>query len=153
MILIQKRKRKKNALYLSVNVFGTKVLIGETIFYVSNWRWGCHFTWSSEPHEGLAGCSAKRVPSFLNYFKTLSIGPGLGIEPTTSRSAVNTLHRLHCRGYNVFLSSSVMISALITAFINRKSNLCLNHILKITIQRRWLNKLVISRQQQMLQVY
>ena len=30
----------------------------------------------------------KRVPSFLSYFKTLSIGPPPGIEPATSRSAV-----------------------------------------------------------------
>ena len=28
-------KCKKNALYLSVNVFSTKVLFGDTIFYVS----------------------------------------------------------------------------------------------------------------------
>ena len=28
------------------------------------------------------------VPSFLSYFKTLSIGPALETEPTTSRSAV-----------------------------------------------------------------
>ena len=28
--------KEKNALYLSVNVFSTKVLIGDTIFYVSN---------------------------------------------------------------------------------------------------------------------
>ena len=27
------KKKKKNALYLSVNVFSTKVLIGDTIFY------------------------------------------------------------------------------------------------------------------------
>ena len=31
---------------------------------------------------------AKEVPSFLSYFKTLSIGPAPGIEPTTSHSAV-----------------------------------------------------------------
>ena len=30
----------------------------------------------------------KRVPSFLSYFKTLSIGPPPGIEPATSRSPV-----------------------------------------------------------------
>ena len=30
----------------------------------------------------------KGVPSFLSYFKTLSIGPPLRIEPATSRSAV-----------------------------------------------------------------
>ena len=29
----------------------------------------------------------KRVPSFLSYFKTLSISPAPGIEPATSRSA------------------------------------------------------------------
>ena len=29
---------KKNALYLIVNVFSTKVLIGDTTFYVSYWR-------------------------------------------------------------------------------------------------------------------
>ena len=46
-----------------------------------------HFTWSSEPRESLAA-SAKEVPSFLSYFKTLSNGPATGIEPATSRSAV-----------------------------------------------------------------
>ena len=79
---------KKNALYLSVNVFSRKVLFGDTIFYVSNWRRDRHFTWSSEPREGLAICRAKGVPSFLSYFKTLSIGPPPGIEPATSRSTV-----------------------------------------------------------------
>ena len=77
-----------DALYLSVNVFSTKVLIGDTIFYVSNWRRDRHFTWSSEPREGPAACRAKGVPSFLSYFKTLSIGPAPGVEPATSRSAV-----------------------------------------------------------------
>ena len=47
--------------YLSVNVFITKVLIGDTIFYVSSWRRDRHFTWSSEPREGLPVCSAKGV--------------------------------------------------------------------------------------------
>ena len=40
------------------------------------------------PHEGLAVCRAKAVPSFLSYFKTLSIGLALGIEPPTFHSAV-----------------------------------------------------------------
>ena len=62
---------------MSVNVFSTKVLIGDTIFYVSYWRRDRHFTWSSEPRESLAACS-----------KTLSIGPAPGIERATSRSAV-----------------------------------------------------------------
>ena len=79
---------KKNALYLSVNAFSTKVLIGDTIFYFPYWRGDRHFTWSSESREGLAACSTKVVPSFLSYFKTLSIGPAPGIEPATSRSAV-----------------------------------------------------------------
>ena len=44
--------------------------------------------WSSKPHKSLAAYSAKGVPSFLNYFKTLSNGPPPGIEPATSCSAV-----------------------------------------------------------------
>ena len=55
---------------------------------VSYWRPDRHFTWSSEPREGPAACRAKEVPSFLSYFKTLSIGQAPGIEPATSRSAV-----------------------------------------------------------------
>jgi len=39
--------------------------------------------------EGLAICSAKGVPSLLSYFKTLSTSQVPGIEPATSRSAVN----------------------------------------------------------------
>jgi len=46
--------------------------------------------WSFEPREGLAAHGAKTVvPSFLSYFKTLSIVPALVIEPATSRFAVN----------------------------------------------------------------
>ena len=33
-------------------------------------------------------CRTKAVPSFLNYFKTLSISPDLEIEPATFRSGV-----------------------------------------------------------------
>ena len=45
--------------------------------------------WSSEPREGLAACSAKGVPSFLSYFKTLSTGSlAPGIEPATFCSTV-----------------------------------------------------------------
>ena len=67
----QRFLERKNALYLSVNVFSTKVLFtGDTIF------------------RGLAACSAKAVPSFLSYFKTLSIDPVLEIEPVTSHLAV-----------------------------------------------------------------
>ena len=52
------------------------------------WRRDHHFTRSSERREGLAVCRAKAVPSFLIYFKTLSIGPVPRIEPANSRSAV-----------------------------------------------------------------
>ena len=55
---------------------------------VSYWRQNRHCRWSSELREGLAICRTKVVPSFLSYFKTLSIGPTPGIEPATSRSAV-----------------------------------------------------------------
>ena len=44
--------------------------------------------WSLEPRNGLAACSAKGVPSFLSYFKTLSNGVAPGIEPVTSSSVV-----------------------------------------------------------------
>ena len=44
--------------------------------------------WSSKPREGLAICRAKAVPSFLSYFKTLSVGPAPGIEPAAFRSAI-----------------------------------------------------------------
>ena len=81
-------------------MFSTKVLIGDTIVISPYWRGDRHFTWSSEPPEGLAVCSAKEVPSFLSYFKTLSVGPIPGIEPVTYCSAVNTLYRLSysCHG-------------------------------------------------------
>ena len=78
------------ALYLSFNVFSTKVLIGDTIFYVSCWRRDRHFTWSSESREGPATQSAKAVPSFLSQFKTLSTGLSPGIEPETFRSVVKS---------------------------------------------------------------
>ena len=91
---IRVERQEEKALYLSFNVFSTKILIGETIFYVFNWRQDRHFTWSSEPREGLAACTAEAVPSFLSYFKTLSIGAAPRIKPATSRSAVNTLYRL-----------------------------------------------------------
>ena len=87
---IKNNDKKRKALYLSVNVFSTKVLTGNRqYFYVSYWRRDLHVTWSSERHEGLAICSrAKVIPSLISHFKTLSIGPTPGIKPATSRSAV-----------------------------------------------------------------
>ena len=108
------RMWKKNALYLSVNVFSTKVLIGDTIFYFSYWRGDRHFTWSSEPREGLAACSTKVVPSFLSYFKTLSISPAPGMRRTRDLPLCShTLHLLseHCRGWK-FCSRNPLTSML-----------------------------------------
>ena len=81
---------EKNALYLNVNVFSTKVLRRGTIFTspAGDRTAILRGQWTTEPREGPAACSAKGVPSFLSYFKTLSIGPAPGIEPATSRSAV-----------------------------------------------------------------
>ena len=45
--------------------------------------------WSSKTRQGLRACSAKEVPSFLGYFKTLSNGSAPGMEPATFRSSVN----------------------------------------------------------------
>ena len=63
---------------------------GDTIFTsftVNNYcKWDGHFSY--EPKEGLAICRAKVVPSFLSYFKTLSIGPVLAIEPMISLSTM-----------------------------------------------------------------
>ena len=64
------------------------MLIGDTIFYVCYWGRDSHFARPCEPREGLPVCRAKEVPSFLGCFKTPSIGPARGIEPATSRSAV-----------------------------------------------------------------
>ena len=85
----------KNALYLRVNVFSMKALIGDTIFQdISYWRRDHHFMWLSEPREGLAICRAKVVPSFLSYFKTLGTGLTPGIETASSCSSVKHSTRL-----------------------------------------------------------
>ena len=76
-----------NALYLNVNVFSTKVLIG-TLFLRLLLETGPPFLRGhpSEPREGPGVCSAKAETSIFSYFKTLSIGPVPGIEPATSRA-------------------------------------------------------------------
>ena len=67
---------------LSVNIFKRILLIGDT-------RRDYCLMCLSGPCQGSAVYRAKEVPSFLKYFKTLSMGPpSLGIEPTTFRSAV-----------------------------------------------------------------
>ena len=81
-------KKKKNFIWVSIQgILHESTNLGH-YFYVSNWKRDRHFTWSSEPREGLGACTAKGVPSFLSYFKTLSIELAPEIEPATSRSAV-----------------------------------------------------------------
>ena len=82
----KENRKKRKALNLSVNVFSTKVIIGDTIFTSTTAILRGH---ASEPRKGLAICSrAKVIPSFLSHFKILSIGPTPGIAIVTSHSAV-----------------------------------------------------------------
>ena len=67
---------KKKALYLSVNVFSTKVLLEDTIFTSP--------TGTGPPFYVVIQATQR----FSIIFKTLSVGPVPGIEPLTSRSAV-----------------------------------------------------------------
>ena len=89
-----KNNEKKNALYVSVNVFNTNVLTGDTILTsptMSLLESGSPFMWSPEPCEGLASCNEEgnTIISQLLY-KTLSITSAPGIKPATSRSVVKS---------------------------------------------------------------
>ena len=80
--------KKKNALYLSVNVFSTKVLIG-TLYFTSPNGDGTAILRGHPSHAKVQPPAGQR--KYLHFsviFKTLSIGPAPGIEPATSRSAV-----------------------------------------------------------------
>ena len=83
-------KQKKCTLFdLSVNVFSTKVLTGDNIWFLRFLlETGPPFYLVIRATRSLTACSTKEVPSFYSYFKTLSIGPAPDIEPATSRSAV-----------------------------------------------------------------
>ena len=92
-----KNNEKKNAFYVSVNVFNTNVLTGDTTLTsptMSLLESGSPFMWSPEPCEGLASCNAKGILSFLSYFKTLSFASALGIKPATSPLCSQELFRL-----------------------------------------------------------
>ena len=71
----------KNAPYLSVNVLSTKVLFTSPIADGTAILRG-------HPSHGrrFRHLQGKAVPSFLSYFKTLSIGPAPGIETATDPS-------------------------------------------------------------------
>ena len=62
---------------MSVNVFSMKILTGDTVVHVYNLRWDCHLTWSSEPCEGQAACSAKGVP---NHFSVIFLRPWVMVQ-------------------------------------------------------------------------
>ena len=78
----------KNALYLGVNVFSTKVLIG-TLYFTSPNGDGTTILRGHPGHAKVQPSAGQR--KYLHFsviFKTLRIGPAPGIEPATSRSAV-----------------------------------------------------------------
>ena len=72
-----------------MNVFSTKVLIGDTIF-TSPIRDGTAILRGHPNHAKVQPLALQR--KYLHFSviisKTLSIGPGPGMEPATSRSAV-----------------------------------------------------------------
>ena len=82
----KENKKKRKAVNLSVKVFSTNVIIGDTILTSTTANLRGH---ASEPCKRLAISSrAKVIPSFVSHFKILSIGPTPGIELLTSHSAV-----------------------------------------------------------------
>ena len=79
---------KKNALYLSVNVFSTKVLIGTLYFTSPNGDVTAILRGHPSHAKVQPPPGQRKYLHFSVIFKTLSIGPAAGIEPATSRSAV-----------------------------------------------------------------
>ena len=57
-VVQDKKRKKRKALNLSVNVFSTKVIIGDTIFTPTTAILRGH---TSEPRKGLAICSRAKV--------------------------------------------------------------------------------------------
>ena len=81
----------KNALYLSVNVFSTKVLIG-TLYFTSPNGDGTAILRGHPSHAKVQPPPGQR--KYLHFsviFKTLIIVPAAGIEPATSRSAAELI--------------------------------------------------------------
>ena len=81
-------KKQNKALYLNFKVFIRKMLTGNAILRLLVETVPPFYVIIRESREGLFVCGTKKVPSFLCYFKTLSIVPASGVEPATSRSAV-----------------------------------------------------------------
>ena len=79
---------EKNALYLSVNIFSTKILMG-TLFLRLLLKNRPPFSVVIRATRRTSRLQGKWSTSISQlYFKTMSIGPAPGIEPATSRSAV-----------------------------------------------------------------
>ena len=76
---------------MGIKVFSAKVLIENTIFTSLTGDGNAILLGHREPREGLAACTSKGMPSFLSYFNTLSTGPVLGVEPTTSALQTSAL--------------------------------------------------------------
>lgn len=83
------------------------------------------FTWSFKSRERLNARSAKGVPWFLSYFKTLNTGPAPGIEPATTRSAVNrsTDWANPAVVLTFFLKAAVLNTVFFLAFSPRQEDL------------------------------
>ena len=85
----------KKTLYLfcmSNYVFSTKLLIGDRIF-MSQIGDQTAILHGHLRHAKVVACSAKGIPSFSSYFKTLSTGPVRGIKPTSCCSAVKLTNK------------------------------------------------------------
>ena len=111
-------------------------------FSFSYWRRDLHVTSIAEPRKGLAVCRAKRVPLFLSHFKTLSIGPALGIELTA------TGHFPPVPSPHIFESFSALQTS-----INRKPNKRASNVRFLVLwainqnKHASLRSLIISRSQ------
>ena len=113
----------------------------------------CHFTWSSEPHKGLAIWRAKVVPSVLN--SQLFLIPGywsvdLRIKPVNSPPAVK-----RSKNYRTFLNNSrpsinhlpqvlkkiASFVSIFTLFFSISRRAITLHMLSMKCMQEWLNKL------------
>ena len=77
---IVEKKKERHFIWVCMFCFHESAYWGQ-YFYVSNWRRDWHFTWSSEPCEGLAICRVRQYNTFISQSSDLSIGLTLGDEP------------------------------------------------------------------------
>lgn len=77
---IVEKKKERHFIWVCMFCFHESAYWGQYL-YVSNWRRDWHFTWSSEPCEGLAICRVRQYNTFISQSSDLSIGLTLGDEP------------------------------------------------------------------------